>query len=138
MNKIIIILVFLFLSLNIFAQKADDIIGKYHLPNKLDIEIYKKGNKYFGKVIALNGWENGQTKDYKNPDKAKRNELLKGKIIIKNLEFDPDEKEWINGEMYGPEKGMFFNLKITEIREKEVEVVGSKYLFWKTIIWKKV
>ncbi len=138
MNKIIIIVAFLFLSLNIFAQKADDIIGKYHLPNKLDIEIYKKGNKYFGKVIALNGWENGQTKDYKNPDKAKRNEPLTGKTIIKNLEFDANEKEWINGEMYGPEKGMFLNLKITEIRKNEIEVVGSKYFFWKTLIWEKI
>ncbi len=138
MNKIIITVAFLFLSLNIIAQKADDIIGKYHLPNKLDIEIYKKGNKYFGKVIALNGWENGQTKDYKNPDKAKRNEPLKGKTIIKNLEFDANEKEWINGEMYGPEKGMFLNLKITEIRKNEIEVVGSKYFFWKTLIWEKI
>jgi uncharacterized protein (DUF2147 family) len=138
MNKIIITAALLFLSLNIFAQKADDIIGKYHLPNKLDIEIYKKGNKFFGKVIALNGWENGQTKDYKNPDKAKQNEPLKGKTIIKNLEFDANKKEWINGEMYGPEKGMFFNLKVTEIRKNEVEVVGSKYFFWKTLIWEKI
>ena len=25
-----------------FAQQADEIIGKYHLPNKLDLEIFKK------------------------------------------------------------------------------------------------
>ena len=54
------------------------------------------------------------------------------------MEFDADDKEWVDGEMYGPEKGMTFNLKITEIRDKEIEVVGSKYLFWYTLIWKKL
>jgi uncharacterized protein (DUF2147 family) len=120
------------------AQQPDEIIGKYHLPNKLDIKIFKENGEYFGKIIALNGFEDGQTKDINNPDKSKHNEPLIGKIIIKNLEFDKDKKEWVNGSMYGPEKGMVFNLKIKEIRENEVEVVGSKYFFWKTIKWKKL
>ena len=115
------------------AQQPDVIIGKYHLPNKLDIEIFKNNGEYFGKIIALNGFEDGQTIDTNNPDKSKRNEPLIGKVIIKNLEFDKDEKECVNGSMYGHEKGMVFNLKITEIRQNEVEVVGSKFFFWKTI-----
>ncbi len=121
-----------------FAQQPDVIIGKYNLPNKLDIEIFKNSGKYFGKIIALNGFEDGQIKDLNNPDKSKRNELLIGKVIIKNLEFDKDEKEWVNGNMYGPEKGMIFNLKITEIRQDEIEVVGSKFFFWKTLVWEKL
>ncbi len=40
--------------------------------------------------------------------------------------------------MYGPEKGMFFNLKVNEIRKSEIEVVGSKYLFWHTLTWQKI
>lgn len=107
------------------------------MPNKLDIKIFKSKGKY-GKIIALNGYENGQTKDFKNPDKSKHNNLLLGKVIIKGLEFDKEDKEWINGSMYGPEKGMIFNLTITEIREKEIEVVGSKYLFWHTLEWTKL
>lgn len=137
-QKIIITTLYLFVSFGIFAQKADDIIGKYHLPNKLDIEIYKIANSYFGKVIALNNWENGQKKDYKNPDISKRNEPLIGKVIIKNLKFDANKKEWINGEMYGPEKGMFFNLKVTKIYENKIEVIGSKFFLWKTLIWGKI
>ena len=121
-----------------FAQKADDLIGKYHLPNDLDIEIYKKGEKYYGKIIALNGYQDGQTIDYKNPDNSKQNTPLLGMVIIKDLEFDEESKEWINGSMYGPEKGMIFNLKITEIREREIEVVGSKYFFWHTLKWIKI
>ncbi len=121
-----------------FAQQADEIVGKYHLPNKLDVEIFKYKEKYYGRIIALNGYENGQTVDYKNPDKSKQKDKLIGKIIITGLEYDKDENEWINGSMYGPEKGMNFNLKVNEIRPKEIEVVGSKYLFWHTLVWNKI
>jgi len=138
MKNIITIVVLIFFASVAFAQNADDVIGKYRLPNNLDVEIFKDNNKYFGKIIALNGYEDGETKDFKNPDKAKRNELLLGKVIIENLVFDKDEKQWINGNMYGPEKGMIFNLKVTEIRDKEIEIVGSKYFFHKTLIWKMI
>ncbi len=136
--KNIIFIIIVFISASVFAQKADDIIGKYHLPNKLDVQIYKVGNKYNGKIIALNGFENGQTTDINNDDEKLRNKPLIGMVIIKGLEFDSDDKEWVNGKMYGPEKGMFFNLKITEMRKDEIEVVGSKYFFWHTLIWKKI
>jgi len=138
MKNIISVVILIFLASVAIAQNADDVIGKYRLPNNLDVEIFKDNNKYFGKIIALNGYEDGETKDFKNPDKTKRNELLLGKIIIENLEFDKDENQWINGNMYGPEKGMVFNLKVTEIRDKEIEVVGSKYFFRRTLEWKRL
>ncbi|NOX46272.1 MAG: DUF2147 domain-containing protein [Chlorobi bacterium] len=121
-----------------FGQKADEIIGKYRLPNRLDVEIFKSNGKYSGKIIAVGDFDEGQTTDINNPEKSKRDIPLIGMVIIKNLEFDADKKQWINGEMYGPEKGMFFNLKITEMRENEIEAVGSKYFFWKTLEWKKI
>ncbi len=46
-----IFLVTIFTSI-LFAQQADMIIGKYSLPNKLDIEIFEDNGKYFGKIIA--------------------------------------------------------------------------------------
>ena len=131
-------LLFLIITSIIFAQKADDIIGKYHLPNKLDIQIFKHKEKFYGKIIALNNFEDGQTTDINNDNKEKQNKPLIGMIIIKDLEFDNTDKEWINGKMYGPEKGMFFDLKITELRKNEIEVVGSKFFFWKTLIWEKI
>ncbi len=139
MKKNILVIILLFIGLSGgFAQKPDDIIGKYHLPNKLDLEIYKVGNKYYGKIIALNGYEDGQTVDAKNPDESKQNQPLIGMVILKDLEWDDEEKQWINGSMYGPEKGMVFNLKVTEMMEDKIEVVGSKYLFWHTLVWEKI
>lgn len=138
MKQILLVAVLVFFTSVIFAQQSDDVIGKYRLPNNLDVQIFKENNKFFGKIIALNNYEDGVTKDFKNPDKAKQNELLMGKVIIKDLEFDAEDKIWINGSMYGPEKGMVFNLKITEIREKEIVIVGSKYIFKKTLEWQKL
>ena len=135
--KMLILVSLFFIGLNILAQKPDNIIGKYHLPNKLDIEIYKTGDhKYNGKIIALNGFEDGQKTDINNDDKTKRNTPLVGLVIIKGLEYCMEEKQWINGKIYSPDRGMTLNLKVTEIREKEIEVVGSKYFFWRTLVWK--
>jgi len=133
--KLIIFFVLPFLS-NMSAQ--NEIVGKYHLPNKLDIEIFEYKSKYFGRIIALNGYEDGQTIDYKNPNKTKQKDFLIGKVIITNLEYDRKEKQWINGKMYGPEKGIFFDLKIKEARKEAIEIVASKYLFWKTLEWEKI
>jgi hypothetical protein len=135
MKKRILIIVLL-ISVTIFAQQADDIIGKYHLPNDLDIEIFKESSKYSGKIIALNNYP--ETKDIKNSDKSKHDDLLLGKVIITNLKFDNDEKEWKKGKMYGPDKGMTVNLEVTEYSDDEITIVGSKFVFWKTMKWKKI
>ena len=131
-------IVFLLATVAGFSQQANAIIGKYRLPNKLDIEIFKVDNEYFGKIIALNGYEEGQTVDLKNPDKSKRNNPLLGMVIIKNLKYDEKEGKWLDGKMYGPEKGMVFNLKITEIKNNKATAVGSKYFFWHTLQWEKL
>jgi len=107
MIKSTLSIVFLLAAVAGFSQQANAIIGKYRLPNKLDIEIFKVDNEYFGKIIALNGYEEGQTVDLKNPDKSKRNNPLPGMVIIKNLKFDEKEGKWIDGKMYGPEKAWF-------------------------------
>jgi uncharacterized membrane protein len=133
-----IVLLMLFVSVTLLAQQADDILGKYHLPNELDIEIYKNRNTYSGKIIALNGYQNGQTKDIKNSDKSKRDNNLLGKVIISNLKFDMSEKKWEDGKMYGPEKGIIVNLEITEFKEDYITIVGSKFVFWKTMKWQKI
>lgn len=128
----------IFVTSNTIAQHADEIIGSYHLPNDMDIEIYKEGCTFSGKIIGLDNLNDGQTKDRNNPKKSKQDDLLIGMVIIHNLEYSKEEKEWVNGRMYGPEKGMVFNLKITEIRKNEIDVVGSKYFFWKTMTWIRI
>ena len=130
--------IFLLFSSLSLAQSGDLIIGSYHLPNQLDIEIFKSEGKYFGKIIGLNGYNEGQEMDIYNPDKSKHRDPLMGKTIIKNLEYDETEHQWLGGSMYGPEKGLVFNLKVARIEEDQMEVVASKFLFWKTLNWEKL
>lgn len=138
MKRILTIsLLFILFAINAQAQMADDIIGKYRLPNNLVVEIFKQNGRYFGRIAELNNFENGQKKDINNPDKLKRDDSLLGKIIIENLEFDSREKQWKNGTIYSAEKGLVLDFKITAIRNNEIEVVGSKYIFRKTLIWAK-
>jgi len=134
-TSIVVILLF---TTMIIAQPGDRIIGQYHLPNQLDLEIFKSDEKYFGKIIGLDGFNGGQEKDIHNPDRSSRAEPLLGKVIIKNLEYDQSMNQWIKGSMYGPEKGLMFNLKIVESRAVEIEVVASKFFFRKTLVWQKL
>jgi len=136
-NVLSIIVLLALVSLAI-AQNPDDIIGKYRLPNQLDVEIFKQNNKYYGKIVGVGDLDFENQKDIHNPAEDLQDELLLGKVIITNLEYDKSERQWFDGSMYSPEKGLIFNLKITEVRANEIEVVGSKYFFWKTLIWKKI
>ncbi len=129
---------FILLFSTLYSQQADQIIGEYKLPNQLKIKIYKVDNKFFGKITSLDGYNNGQIKDIKNPDEAKRNDSLLGKVIIEGLKYDNKKDEWVDGSMYGPEKGIKFNLKITEIAGNRATVVGSKFFFWHTLTWQKL
>ena len=139
MRKLVLIIILsMQLASSLFALDADVIIGRYHLPNNLDIEIFKSENKYYGRIIGLEGFNDGQQFDINNPEEALTGQPLLGRIIINNLEYDPAENRWVGGSMYGPEKGLIFNLKISEVREDEIVVVGSKYLFWKNMTWKKL
>lgn len=136
MKKLLVIITPLLLVTSLtWAQAGDAIIGKYHLPNQLDIEIFESDGKYVGKIIDLEGFNDGQQKDVHNPDKSKQEDLLLGKRIIENLHYDESENQWVGGSMYGPEKGLVFNLRISAVRADEIEVVASKFLFWKTLTW---
>ncbi len=137
--KLTITLLFiLFIAGPSIAQKADELIGKYRLPNKLDVEIFKENGKYYGKIIALSDFEEGPTTDIHNSDKSKHNDPLIGMQIINDLEYDSEENRWINGSIYGPEKGITLNLKVVEMKDNEIVVIGSKYMFWKTLVWEKI
>lgn len=134
-------LVFLALLIQLFtinAQQEDDIIGTYHLPNNLDVEIYRTGDDFSGKIVSVEGFNDGHFLDYKNPDKLLRSDSLLGKEIITELKYDKASKQWLNGKMYGPGKGLIFNLKVNEVLDNEIEVVGSKFFFWKTMKWSKI
>ena len=113
--------------------------GVYRLPNGLDVQLFKnsEGN-YSGKIVALNNYEYGEWQDVNNPEKEKRKDSLVGKVIITGLTFVAAKSRYSDGIMYGPEKGLFFNLQINKSNAEGIEVVGSKFLFSRTMLWKRI
>lgn len=137
----IVILFLLLVGVNLLAASKNSgncIEGRYRLPNELEIEIFLLEGKYVGKIVALNNFNEGQINDEKNPDKSERKKPLLGKIIIEGLTYDATANNWMHGTMYAPEMGMKVNLKVSSVNESEAVAEGSKFLFHKTVRWKKV
>jgi uncharacterized protein (DUF2147 family) len=119
MKKILfIILLCPFIAL---AQKnADDLLGKF-MTSKNDaiIEIYKEGNVYNGKII----WNKTEgLKDTKNPDLARRNDPIKGLVILKNFRYL--DGQWKTGTIYDPKNGKTYDCKISIDERKNLNVRG--------------
>lgn len=111
-NVVITLCLFVFPFLGI--GQSDEILGTW-LNEKKDskIEIYKAGNKYFGKIIWLknNVNDDGTSPklDKKNEDKAEQKKPIVGKVILTDLSWDADDKEWSDGEIYDPRGGSLYS-----------------------------
>lgn len=116
-NFIVTSLTLLSLCFSGIAQefKADDILGQWYTEEgKSVVEIFKKGDKYFGKILWLKepNDKNGKPlKDTKNPDEKLRSRTIKGITFMFDFEFDDDE--WEDGKVYDPESGNTYSGTIT-------------------------
>jgi len=87
---------------------ADNIIGTYWSPKKdAKIEIYKKGNKYFGKPI----WLLIEKKDLNNPNTSLRERALSGIELFTNFLYKNGTCE--DGKIYDPESGKTYDCKLS-------------------------
>jgi uncharacterized protein (DUF2147 family) len=104
------------MGLSAWAQDGDAILGKWiTAEGKATVEIYKSGNTYSGKMIALKEPKNpdGTDKlDVKNPDEAKRTRPLIGLNIMSGLTFKGDNS-YEDGAIYAPDSGKTYKLKAT-------------------------
>lgn len=106
--------------LNVEASPADDIIGTYWSPEKDGkIEIYKVGEKYYGKII----WSQNPRKDDKNPDASLRDRDLVGTTFLNDFVYDGDNT-WTNGTIYDPKSGKTYDCKITLKENGDLNVRG--------------
>lgn len=115
MKKILLITTVIFSAMIFSAlaqNSADDIIGVWLTGGNepARIQIYKSGEKYFGKIIWLkNPVENGKPRmDGNNPDKQKRNNPVIGLVILAGFRYD-GEDEWKGGDIYDPESGKTYS-----------------------------
>lgn len=107
-------LLFIATSFSALAQSKDAILGKWLNPSgEGQIEIYKKGDKYYGKLAWMKEPNlNGKPKlDTKNPDeKLQRRPLLNLEIL---KDFVYDDKKWTAGTIYDPKSGKTYSCNMT-------------------------
>lgn len=125
-----------------FSQKKDDIIGKWINPSgEGQIEIYKKGDRYFGKLAWIKepNDEKGKPKlDIKNPIASLRTRPLLGLEILKDFTFDEDE--WSEGTIYDPKTGKTYSCKLTLKANGQLNIRGyiGISLIGRSESWKRV
>ncbi len=90
-------------------NKADDILGTWLVEDKdAHVEIFKRGDKYFGKIVWLKDGVDAKTgkpkTDTKNPDPKLRELPTLGMEMLKNFQFD-GKKEWSGGKIYDAGNG---------------------------------
>jgi uncharacterized protein (DUF2147 family) len=142
MKKLILLTVILFTSVTvIFAQNADAVKGTWMNEQKdAKVEIYKSGNKYFGKIVWTKDMYEADGKTLRK-DAKNSNESLKNRTIL-NLDiltgFTYDDGEWTGGAIYDPKSGKTYSSKI-KLKGGNLEIKGyvGSPMFGKTTVWTK-
>ena len=124
---------FLINSLILFANISfaqDEVLGKW---NTIDdetgrkkgiVEVYKKDNKLYGKILKLFRLpeEDQNPKcDKCDEDDPRYNKLVLGMVILKDLEWDGDE--WDDGTILDPKNGKVYSCKLW-LEDGELQVRG--------------
>ncbi|MCO5945751.1 DUF2147 domain-containing protein [Mucilaginibacter flavidus] len=95
-------------SAQVNQKTADQITGLYWSPKKdAKIEIYKKGEHYFGRSI----WVANPRKDNKNPSEALKTREVLGIELL--TDFSYDDGVYDSGRIYDPESGKTYDCKMS-------------------------
>ncbi len=139
MNKKILLILIIFSAQIAHAQKditglwktIDDNTGK---PRSI-VEIYKNGNKYFGKVKKLYrdpGEDPNPMCDECDEDDDRYKKPVIGMEIIRDLEKDGDEYD--EGTVLDPENGSVYRCKIW-LEDGNLMLRGYIAFFFRTQTW---
>lgn len=98
------------------AAKSDDVLGTFvDADGDSNIEIYKCGQLYCGKIIWLKEPLNskGEPKvDGENPDAKLKTRPIQGLVLLTGFKFDGEET-WKNGKIYNPKNGKTYDCQMT-------------------------
>lgn len=141
-RQTIVYTLFLLLAMQSFAQEGT-IFGKWKTIDdetgaaKSTVEIYKKGDKVFGKVVAITDPDH-QNEICDKCEGEEKNAPIIGLEIIKNLK--EDDGEYTGGTVFDPEKGKKYTAKIW-LDEKDPSILhlrGYVAIFYRTQDWIRV
>lgn len=144
-NTVGLVAIFLsiFLSCTHVAFGQTSIVGQWKTIDddsgkpKSIVEIYKKGDQYFGKVVKLfrePGEEQDPICEECDEDDSRYNHKVIGMEILKNTRFEDDE--YVDGEILDPENGKIYSCKLW-IEEDKLKLRGYIGFFYRTQTWHK-
>mgnify|MGYP006193691297 CR=1 FL=1 len=141
LKKFLILLLFSASAQLAIAQSKDDILGKWiNSSGEGQIEIFKKGDKYFGKLVWIKEPnENGKPKvDAKNPNASLRSKPILGLEIVKDFVYE--DSEYVDGKVYDPKTGKTYSGKMTLEGTNKLNMRGfiGISLIGRTEAWKRV
>jgi len=127
------------------AQAQDEILGKWKTIDdetgqaKSIIEIYKQNGKYYGKIVQLLTEENkdGVCRTCKG---KYANKNIIGLVILKDLEYDADDKEWEGGTIMDPKNAKEYSVYLALVEPDKLKVRGyiGFSLIGRTQYWYRV
>jgi uncharacterized protein (DUF2147 family) len=113
---------------------ADDtILGEWYSDTKDGkIEIFKKGGKFYGKLVWL---RNDKITDWQNPNPKLRSQKILGMTILKDFTFRANK--WDGGTIYDPNNGKTYScvLKLNESNQLVVRGFIGISLIGRSSIW---
>ena len=138
MKKIFLSLLFIAFTSSIFSQS---IIGTWKTiddetnKEKSYVEIFKKGDKYFGKVVKIidPAKQNAKCIDCEGKHK---DQAVMGIEMLWDLELDGDEFD--DGYILDPNNGKVYDCKIWLDDENKLMVRGYVGWFFRTQTWYRV
>jgi len=145
MKKVHISLLLLFLSMQVLAgTNPDACLGTWLTGSKKGhVQIYKQGDKYFGKIVWLkepNDPATGKPRtDAQNPDQQKSSRHLLGLVNLRDFKYEGNNT-WEDGKIYDPENGKEYSCKIKLINANQLDVRGfiGVSLIGRTDSWVRV
>lgn len=100
------------------------------------VEIYKNGEKYFGKVLTT------YPKPGEDPDPIcdeckdhRKGQKIIGMEIIKDLTYDQKNDQYHKGEILDPENGNIYDCKLWVSDDGSLKVRGYLLFFYRTQTW---
>ena len=139
MKNYIVLLLTTLLAATCFAQSVtgkwksiDDETGEA----KSIVEIYKKGDKVYGKIIEILNEDKKDVICSKCEESDPRyNQKMLGMEIITDMEKDGNE--WGEGEILDPNTGKIYDCKLW-VEDGKLQVRGYVMFFFRTQTWERM
>ncbi|MDH5607919.1 MAG: DUF2147 domain-containing protein [Cyclobacteriaceae bacterium] len=125
------------------STQAQSIIGKWKTiddetgKEKSIVEIYQKGDAYYGKIIKLfrePGEDPDPICDDCDEDDPRYNQKILGMEIVKDMKFDAGDKVYNDGTILDPKNGSVYDCRLW-VEEGKLKVRGYIMFLYRTQTW---